>query len=266
MALIDYAIRYANKGFSVIPMLEKRPLIKFADKPPLTVEEVKELWSKYPYANLALKTDKFFVFDIDVHDNSANGIESFKTLPRAWFEDTLVQRTASGGYHYFFEKPKDRCIGQKIALLPGIDLKAHNNNYVLVAPSRTKKGVYEFLNKKPMKKAPDELLDFIDSKTNNNFKENVDFSNVSYNGKGNKTTELFEQIANGLGLNGGRNAMLASFCGGLLFRGVKPDIVLELARITNSRTEDPLSDKEVVTTVESMIKKEIRRRGGTVVE
>ena len=53
-----------------------------------------------------------------------------------WFKDTLVQRTASGGYHYFFMKPKAINITQAINFMDGIDIRAHVNNYVLMAPSQ----------------------------------------------------------------------------------------------------------------------------------
>ena len=59
--LTEYACQYARKGLSVIPMIRKKPMIKFADKPPLTEEEIRKFWKTHPYANIAVKTDKFFV-------------------------------------------------------------------------------------------------------------------------------------------------------------------------------------------------------------
>ena len=54
---------------------------------------------------------------------------------------------------------------------------------------------------------------------------------------------------------------LAAFVGGLLFRAVDPETALKLAVIANHNTENPLSENEVLRTVESMIEKEERRRG-----
>ena len=65
--LTEYAVQYARKGLSVIPMIRKKPMIKFADKSPLTEEEIRKFWETHPYANIAVKTDRFFVFDVDVH-------------------------------------------------------------------------------------------------------------------------------------------------------------------------------------------------------
>src|SRR5699024_12524104 len=75
--LVNYAVSYAEKGFSVIPIGQnKKPLIKFANKPPLTQDEIRKIWQKYPLANIALKTDKFFVIDVDRSEERRVGKES----------------------------------------------------------------------------------------------------------------------------------------------------------------------------------------------
>ena len=63
----EYALLYQQKGFSVIPIspTTKRPLIEFADKPPLDADGINEVWSKYPNANIALRTTNFFVTSTD---------------------------------------------------------------------------------------------------------------------------------------------------------------------------------------------------------
>ena len=133
--LVNYALNYADHGFSVIPIgSNKRPLIKFANKPSLEDDEIKQIWKKYPMANIALKTDKFFVIDVDRHGEE-DGMKSIKALDHDdWFKDTLTERTAHDGFHFFFTKPKDLKIQQNIGFLPSVDLKAHKNNYVVVAP------------------------------------------------------------------------------------------------------------------------------------
>lgn len=72
------------------------------------------------------------------------------------------------------------------------------------------------------------------------------------------TTELFEIIAVGFGGEGGRNDKLARFVGGLLYRAVDDEHVLTLARLANNNSPDPLPEKELLRTVESMIKKDRR--------
>lgn len=256
--LVNYAVQYAERGFSVIPTVEKRPLIKFADRPALTSNEIKEFWDKHPYANIALKTEKFFVVDVDRHDDGDDGTLSIKNLNHPEWFNTLCQKTAHNGYQFFFAKPKER-ISQNIGFLPGVDIKAHPNNYVVVAPSLIDGKAYQWLNRKPMIQPAEELIQLIEEKG----KPTISNKKIeSFHPKGRtQTSALFEQVVKGLGPTGGRNDALAAFAGGLLFRNVDPECVLGLARIANQRTQYSLSDNEVVATVNSMIKKEIRRRG-----
>lgn len=257
--LVNYAVNYAEHGFSVIPIgTGKKPLVKFADKPPLTADELKQIWKHYPVANIALKTDKFFVIDVDRH-GEVDGMESIKELRHdEWFKDTLTERTAHNGFHFFFQKPKGVEIAQNIGFLPGVDLKAHVNNYVVVAPSQLGDKSYKWLNHAPVKVPPQGLIDLILEKQTE-FKPMEFKSGYQPTGK-TQTTELFEKIVNGLGKTGGRNNALAAFVGGLLFRNVDVDVAAQLAVLANNATEDPLPPQEVERTVNSMIEKEIRRR------
>lgn len=257
--LVNYALNYADHGFSVIPIgSNKRPLIKFANKPSLEDDEIKQIWKKYPMANIALKTDKFFVIDVDRHGEE-DGMKSIKVLDHDdWFKDTLTERTAHDGFHFFFTKPKDLKIQQNIGFLPSVDLKAHKNNYVVVAPSQLGDKKYQWLNNEPMRNPPQELIDLILEKQKE-FKPVEQLESYKPTGK-TQTTELFEKIVNGLGKTGGRNNALASFVGGLLFRNVDPEVAAKLAVIANDNTENSLPFNEVERTVNSMIEKEIRRR------
>lgn len=259
--LVNYALSYAKHGFSVIPIgNNKRPLIKFANKPPLEGDEIKQIWQKYPTANIALKTDKFFVIDVDRH-SGGDGMKSIKALNHdEWFKDTLTEKTAHNGFHFFFTKPKDLKIQQNIGFLPNVDLKAHENNYVVVAPSMLGDKSYKWLNNKPMKTPPKGLIDLILEKQKEFKPVDDDLSGAYTSGKKTATAQLFEKIVDGLGKTGGRNNALASFMGSLLFRGVDPNKAYQLAIIANKHTEDKLSDDEVYKTCESMLDKEMRRR------
>lgn len=256
--LVDFAIKYAEHGFSVIPIGQtKRPLIKFADRPPLTVEQIKQIWAKYPNTNIALKTEQFFVIDVDCHSPNVDGLNSIKELNHPeWFKDTLIEKTAHNGRHFFFKKPRNFNISQNIGFLPSVDLKAHPNNYVVVAPSVLNGKSYKWLNHSPIKTAPQGLINLIKSKQ----QAKGTFYTINYTDSNKtKTAQLFEMITNGLGDVGNRNDTLTSFIGGLLFRGVDPYSAAELARIANEHTPDPLPEKEVIKTVNSVAKKENRR-------
>lgn len=256
-SLVNYAITYAEHGFSVIPIINKRPLIKFANRPALTKDEIAAIWTRYPTAAIALKTDRFLVIDVDHHE-SGDGMESVKALHHdEWFKDTLCERTHSGGFHFYFCKPAKEKITQNIGFLPSVDIKAHDNNYIVVAPSPG----YKWLNHNPIQPLPKGLLDLILQKQ----AESKPLSGIEPGYKVDSqsaTAKLFEQVVDGLGEAGGRNNALASFVGGLLFRGVDPYKAAKLAEIANANTQDSLSEREVEKTVNSMIEKEILRREG----
>lgn len=258
--LVNYAVSYAEKGFSVIPIGQnKKPLIKFANKPPLTPDEIRKVWQMHPLANIALKTEKFFVIDVDRH-GEVDGMESIRKLDHSeWFKGTLTEMTAHNGYHFYFQKPVDETISQDIGFLPGVDLKAHVNNYVVVAPSSLNGKKYQWLNHEPIKPAPQGLLELIKEKSAQMPKNRVAQLYQSIN-KRSKTTDLFETIINGFGDQGGRNDRLTEFMGGLLIRNVDPEIATKLALLANQATADPLPLNEVQRTITSMIEKEGRRR------
>lgn len=257
--LVNYAIGYAKAGLSVLPMNGKTPLIKFADKEPLTVDEIKKIWKKYPFANIAIRTDKFFVVDIDRHDGGEDGfksIEDYKDI----LPETLAQATAGGGKQLFYLKRDEKEVRQNIGWLPGVDIKAHKNNYVVVAPSTNKGRNYEWLNRKPMVHASQQLVKSINKRSSD--AGDIDFSNIST--MKTKTTVLFETIMNGFGDNGGRNDNLTHFVGGLLFRSVEPEVAYNLALIANDNTDEPLPISELNKTFKSVLNKEIRRRKGAM--
>lgn len=255
--LINYAIQYSKSGFSVLPMKGKTPLIKFADQLPLTTDEVKHLWTIHPTANIALRTTNFFVVDIDRHPNGADGFESIANVrDKHLFRKTLAQKTAGGGQQLFYLKRDDMAVQQNIGWLPGVDIKAHQNNYVVVAPSINHGKRYQWLNREPIVTASPELVKAINAEKHEEYTP----ESLKFDGEKNATTNLFESIINGFGVTGGRNNALASFIGGLLFRNVDAGIVYQLALEANQRTPESLTERELNRTFESMVKKEVKRR------
>lgn len=268
MQMVDYALHYQRNGFSVIPISpdSKKPLVSFADKPPADEIAIKRWWRDYPNANIAIRTDSFFVIDVDMHGD-VNGLESLRHWEHArLIPKTLQATTPSGGRHIFLKKRDDISISQNIGFIDGVDLKAHVNNYVLVAPSSTSNGQYKWdMVHSPengeMAEAPYELVKVLkDLKPD---MPSYDFSSFADNGYqgSNKTAKLFEQIVFGFGDNGGRNNALAEFVGGLLLRNVDIQATYELARMANNNTPAPLPESEFERTFKSMLDKEVRRRG-----
>ena len=255
------AVRYAEKGFSVLPISDnKRPMVKFKDHPAFTPEEVAGFWTNWPGANIGLRTDKFIVVDVDRnHGGDVDGLQSILDLHHdEWFTGTYFETTRSGGLHFYFAKPPKVKIAQDIGILPGVDIKAHVNNYVIVAPSPG----YESQNREPMQPIPSGLLQFILDKQKKPQNGEFHFVVGSRPSAQNKTTKYFETVAHGLGAEGGRNDKLASLIGGLLYRNVDPQTVADLAVIANEHTTPPLPLPEVQKTFDSMLRKEMQRRNG----
>lgn len=268
MGMKEYALKYQKAGFSVIPILPngKQPAIKFADKPAMTAQEIEDYWNQYPDSNIAVRTDKFFVIDIDLHGKH-NGFDSLANWEHLnLITPTLQAKTASGGKHIFYFKHPDVSMSQMISFLPGVDVKAHPNNYVLIAPSKTPKGEYAWDLEKSkeggtMTTASRELVMAIKQEYNKKNKRS-DLDNIYYQMQNsrqrNRTTELFEMIAIGFGDEGSRNDTLAKFVAGLLSRGVETEYVAQLSEIANSNSVNPLKMRELRRTVESMIQKDMR--------
>ena len=253
--LMNYAIAYAKKGLSVLPMANKKPLIKFRDREDLTVEEIKKIWQQHPYANIALKTTNFLVVDIDQHENGANGFETLKTVPDELLPETLSQTTKHGGRQLFYLKRADMNVKQLIGWQPGIDIKAHDNNYVIVAPSDG----YKWENKNPIVTAPKSLITNINQMrvTKSNYSPSED---IKYTGERNSTTDLLELIATGLGGQGARNRNLTALTGAILFRNVSPKLAYRLVNITNENSVDPLPQNEVDRTFESVLERDLKNK------
>lgn len=262
--MVDYALHYQKLGYSVIPIdkKSKRAITKFKDKT-FSENEIRRFWHEQPDANIAWRTTDFFVIDIDV-SVTENGYESLKKWELSqYIPKTLTATTPSGGKHIFLKKPKGIELSQDIRVKPGIDIKANKNNYVLVAPSNNAKGSYKWdKSTEQMAEAPAEIISIL--QTSKQPKEPMSFTTDYSRGEfSSKTAKLFEQVVFGLGDKGGRNNALASFVGGLLMRGVDVDATYLLAKIANHYTPDSLPADELDRTFESMVRKEMDRRGGS---
>lgn len=261
VGMVDYALHYQKLGFSVIPIdkQSKRAITKFKDTT-FTENEIRRFWREKPDANIAVRTTDFFVIDIDV-SATENGYQSLKEWELSkYIPTTLTATTPSGGKHIFLKKPKGVELSQDIRVKPGIDIKANKNNYVLVAPSNSPKGRYEWgKTTDVIAEAPPEIITILQTS-----KKPIEFTTNYAKGEfSSKTAKLFEQVVFGLGDKGGRNNALASFIGGLLMRGVDVDAVYLLAKIANHYTPDSLPQEEVDRTFESMLRKETDRRNGS---
>lgn len=127
------ALDYAERGWKVFPCKpnSKEPMTgrgyKDATSDP---KKIAEWWAQHPSANIGLACDAsgIVVVDADTYKPECEWgfMAQSMDLP-----DTLVQRSASGGTHYFFSAPKDAEFKGQMG--KGIDVK--HKGYVLLEPS-----------------------------------------------------------------------------------------------------------------------------------
>ena len=262
--MLRFALGYARRGFDIVPLVPntKKPMQKFADRPPMTEEDIIEVWTKTPNANIALKTIDFFIVDIDLHGNK-NGYQSLKN----WEHAKKIPRTsqvisASGGKHLYFKKPIGFELPQKIAFLDGVDIKAHVNNYVVAPPSVIDGSFYKWdmensLDNLEFAMATDEFVKDIKETAGIIDDEKNQYKGALSKFKGDgqkvsKVTQAVNDCLKGLGGEGARNNTVASYVGKLISMGIEKEIVVVLTNIMNDNSQKPLSAKELNTTIESM--------------
>lgn len=264
----EAAMQYAKKGLSVVPLVPrgKIPAVKHRDMPRMTVDDVESYWDAHPQANIALKTERFFCIDVDMHGNE-NGKKSIEELGHPeWFEGTYAEQTPHGGLHYYFLVPDGLLIRQKIGWLKGVDIRAGENGTVTVTPSIGDNGKrYMPLNHLPMANPKPGLMQKILDDENKEFSNIITDSFAGYGASDDekeraktKTTQVFMMISRGLGDVGLRNNNLSTFVGVLLWRGVPIEDVANLALIANKNTPDPLPLREVKETVNSTFRTHMR--------
>jgi hypothetical protein len=154
------ALGYARRGRPVLPVdRAKRPLgalvprgLRHATTDLGTIEG---WWRRRPDANVAIRTDGLLVIDIDGEPGRASlrGL----MLEHGDLTPTLEQATPRGGRHLVYLAP----VGMRLSNSPrplgspsGIDLRAGDRGYIVVAPSRTGAGAYRWLNRLPVAELP----------------------------------------------------------------------------------------------------------------
>ena len=158
LTLLDWALSYAERGWHVFPLYEMRSGrcscgttdCKDAGKHPRTTdglyaatterELIEEWWSRWPAANIGLRTGSasgIVAVDIDPKDG---GDESWAELEMTFgrIPDTPESHTGSGGSHYLFKSPEVP-LGNRAKVKPGIDFRA-DGGYIVAPPSNHKSG------------------------------------------------------------------------------------------------------------------------------
>jgi hypothetical protein len=148
MNLGTAALAYAYRvGIAVHPIApNKAPLsphgFKDATRDP---QQIRDWWRRHPDANIGARCDWFFVVDVDPRNGGDIALKKWLAvhgeLPRTWHA-----RTGSGGSHYFFRHdPQLDSIPLGSLKGTGIDIKGGGRGYVLLAPSVSRKGAYQWI-------------------------------------------------------------------------------------------------------------------------
>lgn len=151
--LVFAALEYAERGWKIVPCRPsgKIPLTpngyKDASSDPA---QITEWWSKWPLANIGLACDAsgVVVVDADTYKPECEWANMARSLD---VPDTLIQRSASGGTHYFFSAPEDAEFKGQMG--KGIDVK--HKGYVLLEPSVFGGNKYQFQTDDDLAPVPD---------------------------------------------------------------------------------------------------------------
>jgi hypothetical protein len=248
MGMLEEALAYLGRGWSVIPCADsrtgapgKKPAIAWGDftsRLP-TEEEVRSWWKRWPNANIALITGKVsgvVAIDIDAYKSGgAKPEDIFKTAPTS-----LISRTGGGGFHLVYAYP-----GQHVPNRVIKDLKVDgrgDGGYVVLPPSAHASGRrYEWVRSGQVGTAPEWLT--TDRR-----------AEPSVAGHSNQERWLTEALSTPLANGEGRNDACARMAGYFAGKGVPQDIALQLVGNWNAKNREPRSDDEVRTTVESVYK------------
>jgi hypothetical protein len=262
-SLSSAALAIAQRGLAVFPCRarDKIPITRHGCLDASTdTAQVSAWWKQYPAANIGIATgskSSVWVVDIDGMDGerSLGGIlDEYKAkLPQ-----TVESITGSGGRHIFFRLPDyDAPVIKNSArqLGAGLDIRGEGG-YVIAPPSIHPNGrtyAWSVDSGSSFVEAPIWFLQHV------TLPRHRDANGSEYR---RLPGDHWAAIAKGVS-EGCRNHTAASFAGYLLRHGIDAQATLELMLAWNrERNHPPLPDQQIVSTVESIAKRELLRLQG----
>lgn len=256
MAAVCYATRF---NFSVFPCLErgKTPLTAHGCKDATRdISTLEAWWTQWANANVAIATGTIsgsglLVLDIDGDE----GRQALRSLEQTHGSIPSTPQVLTGnGEQYYFQAPCP--LKNRVRIAPGIDIRA-DGGYVIAPPSVHPNGkVYTWelsgrIDENPIADAPEWFVRLCSGDPSGGH----DYSA--------KTSQFWRTLVSAGAAKGHRNDSTARLAGYLLRRFVDPLVVVELIRAWNvQRNVPPLSDDELVRTVDSIAGAESVRRKG----
>lgn len=139
------ALEYAARGWPVFPVDQnKQPFPKTQGVLDATTnpDTISELWDRHPKANIALDVGGagMMVLDLDPGHDWGELEDSVGSIP----DTKLVATTPRGGEHLYFALEDDEIVAPSASkLAKNVDVRSFHS-YVLLPPSRTDDGAYEW--------------------------------------------------------------------------------------------------------------------------
>ena len=163
--LLSFALALAAKGKPVFPCnFDKKPITPNGFKAATTdTQVITKWWTGHPQANIAMPTgvtSGVVVLDVDMDEGKkVDGEKSLAELVSQHdpLPPTLTVKTPRGGRHIYYQHPGGKVPCSTSKLGAGLDVRA-DGGYVLLPPSKTARGCYEYANRGAVAPAPDWLL------------------------------------------------------------------------------------------------------------
>ncbi len=223
---LDFALAYAQAGYSVLPVKGKIPLTEHGAHDASADElKIREWWTQHPDANIGLTLDGLVAVDVDPRNGG-----DVENLPHK-LPDTCYARTGGGGWHYVYKAHNGKRYPGSLGA--GIDVKTGAGSYIVVEPSIHASGEkYVWMDEsEPWTTKP------------------VDAPAWLARSPGNTRTENIEGAIS----EGGRNAHLTSLAGTMRRPGMSATAILAALRAENAaRCNPPLAENEVARIAQSV--------------
>lgn len=244
--MINFALKYAEKGFSVIPVnAYKKAMIpwnEYKTRHP-SKNEIDRWWLDKPYSNIGIITGKISgicVIDIDSEEGEQN--------IREYVHDLMIVPTAitpGGGRHLYFKMPEKE-INNNVGLIPGCDFRGEGG-YIIAPPSKAfsskikRLGEYKWeisLDDAELLDLPEKYLSTIVHPMSTNVYQGPQLSTkIKMFSEGRRDNDLFH-VAN---------------C--LIKGGMPEDEVYQIISSLSLICDPPFSQKEAIEKVNSVLKR-----------
>lgn len=264
---------YGRKGYAIFPVHSMTPegcscgrpdcetpgkhplIIRWPDSASRSRDIIRWWWRRWPEANIGLVTGAVsgtVVLDVDPRHGGTITLEEleakFGDLP-----STVEAETGSGGKHILFRHPGTRISNSAGLLGPGLDVRG-DGGYIVAPPSLHACGRrYSWdPNRHPAHIEPAPLPEWLLEKI----------------AQGKKATERraidgsLRELASNEVPQGQRNTGLARLAGHLFRHRVDPFVTVGLLTSWNQQScQPPLTEAEMMRTINSIAVSEARRRG-----